>query len=69
MHEDPGVEPEHLMTAADMFALGLMVHYYLTGVTPGHDPRFQFPADAVNAGAPLRIDDRLGPAMAGMGGP
>ncbi|MCO5968316.1 protein kinase domain-containing protein [Actinoallomurus soli] len=63
---DESVQPEHLTTATDVFALGLMIHYYLTGALPGHDDRFQFPADAVTAGEALRIDPRIGPVMTDM---
>jgi serine/threonine protein kinase len=63
---DEDLRPEHLTTAADMFALGLIVHRYLTGDSPGHDARFPSPADAVNADEKLRIDGRLDPVMAEM---
>jgi serine/threonine protein kinase len=63
IQHDKDVQPEHLTTAADMFAVGLLTHYYLTGSLPGHDKRYDFAADAVNAGAGLRIDGRLSPAM------
>ncbi len=56
---DRDVKPEYLTTNTDVFALGLMSHYYLTGAIPGYSASFGSPADAVNAGAVLRLDDRL----------
>ncbi|MFG1944863.1 lipopolysaccharide kinase InaA family protein [Nonomuraea sp. NPDC048826] len=59
VQEDPGTRPEQLTTKTDVFALGLMAHYYLTGSLPGFDDRFGTPADAALAGGRLRFDDRL----------
>jgi eukaryotic-like serine/threonine-protein kinase len=59
MQGDEEVEGAQLTAAVDVFALGLMTHFYLTGSLPGHDPRFGSPADAVNAGEPLAIQQRL----------
>jgi serine/threonine protein kinase len=57
---DETVQGSRLTTAADVFALGLMTHLWLTGELPGYDrDRFGSPADAVDAGAPLRLDPRL----------
>jgi serine/threonine protein kinase len=56
---DPSVLPESLTTSVDMFALGLMTHYYLTGDLPGFDDKYGASADAVNDGGQLRVDDRL----------
>jgi eukaryotic-like serine/threonine-protein kinase len=56
---DEAVGPEHLTTRADLFALGLMTHLYLTGDLPGFPDRFESPAQAVNSDVPLRVDDRL----------
>ncbi|SEG25532.1 serine/threonine protein kinase [Actinacidiphila yanglinensis] len=56
------VDGADLTTAVDVFALGLITHLWLTGELPGHDGRFGSPADAVNAGEPLAVDPRLGPA-------
>ncbi|GII95470.1 protein kinase domain-containing protein [Sinosporangium siamense] len=61
---DESTLAEHLTTAVDMFALGLMTHYYLTGEIPRFDEKYGSPADAVNAGAELRLNPRLSPAMA-----
>lgn len=58
VQRDPTVRPAHLTTAADMFAVGLMLHTYLVGSLPGFDG-FGSPADAVNARAGLRLDPRL----------
>lgn len=59
---DESVASADLTTAADVFALGLMTHLYLTGTLPAHADRFGSPADAVNAGEPLVADERLGTA-------
>ncbi|WP_199742316.1 protein kinase domain-containing protein [Streptomyces triticirhizae] len=66
MRRDDSVTPERLTTAIDVFALGLMTHFYLTGALPGHDDRFDSPADAVNAGAELTLDPRLDDSMRGL---
>ncbi|MBK3576286.1 protein kinase [Streptomyces sp. MBT65] len=55
--DDPTVRGADLTTAADMFALGLMTHEYLTGARPGH-PLISAGA-AVNAGEALTLDGRL----------
>ncbi|MFI6634790.1 serine/threonine protein kinase [Nonomuraea fuscirosea] len=60
---DEDVRPEWLTTGVDVFALGLLAHHYLTGALPGFGDRFGSPADAVNAGTALRLDDRLGEPM------
>lgn len=63
---DTSVDGTQLTAAADVFALGLMTHTYLTGELPSYDTgRFGSPADAVNAGEQLGVDLRLGrPAAA-----
>ncbi|MGW5849660.1 protein kinase domain-containing protein [Streptomyces sp. NPDC055254] len=66
VQEDEAVRPEHLTTAVDVFALGLMTHYYLTGALPGHSARYGSPADAVNAGESLDLDPRLSDSMRGL---
>ncbi|RPF44312.1 protein kinase-like protein [Streptomyces sp. Ag109_G2-6] len=66
VQEDETVQPEHLTTAVDVFALGLMTHYYLTGALPGHSTRYGSPADAVNAGEVLNLDPRLSDSMQGL---
>ncbi|GGN73316.1 hypothetical protein GCM10011579_051350 [Streptomyces albiflavescens] len=66
VQEDEAVQAEHLTTAVDVFALGLMTHYYLTGAIPGHDDRYGSPADAVNAGEALTLDMRLSDSMEGL---
>lgn len=60
---DEHIPPESLTTSVDMFALGLMTHYYLTGAIPGYEDRFGSPAEAVNADAVLGVDERLTSAM------
>ncbi|MFF8915637.1 protein kinase [Streptomyces sp. NPDC015032] len=66
VQEDEAVQPEHLTTAVDVFALGLMTHYYLTGALPGYGDRYGSPADAVNAGESLVLDPRLTDSMQGL---
>ncbi|MFC9295659.1 protein kinase [Streptomyces sp. NPDC057011] len=66
VQEDEAVRPEHLTTAVDVFALGLMTHYYLTGTLPGHSTRYGSPADAVNAGEALDLHPRLSDSMQGL---
>jgi len=66
VQEDEKTGPEDLTTAVDIFALGLITHYYVTGTPPRHDDRFGSPADAVNAGEELRMDDRLTDSMQGL---
>ncbi|AXE80733.1 protein kinase domain-containing protein [Streptomyces atratus] len=66
VQEDEAVQPEHLTTAVDVFALGLMTHYYLTGALPGYSDRYGSPADAVNAGESLALDPRLTDSMQGL---
>ncbi|MFF0055568.1 protein kinase [Streptomyces microflavus] len=66
VQEDESVQPEHLTTAVDVFALGLMTHEYLTGSLPAHDERYGSPADAVNAGETLRLDSRLSDSLRGL---
>lgn len=56
---EESVQPRQLTTAVDIFALGLMTHFYLTGALPQYDARFGSPADAVNARGELRLDTRL----------
>ncbi|MYT13633.1 protein kinase [Streptomyces sp. SID4951] len=63
VQEDEKIQPRHLTTAVDVFALGLMMHHYLTGALPRHDDRFGSPADAVNAREELALDSRLTDAM------
>lgn len=63
LHGEPGVGPEQLTTAADMFAFGLLVHIYLVGRLPGFDARHGSPAEAVIAGRQLRFDARLDPDL------
>ncbi|WP_431041660.1 protein kinase domain-containing protein [Streptomyces sp. P1-3] len=66
VQEDEAVQAEHLTTAVDIFALGLMTHYYVTGATPGYADRYGSPADAVNAGEELVIDPRLSDSLRGL---
>lgn len=63
---DADVRPEWLTTRADVFSLGLIAHHYLTGALPGFGDRYASPADALNDGAELRIDERLSAPMRGL---
>jgi len=56
---DEATAPEALTTAVDLFAFGLLTHYYLTGALPRLKPGFGAAADAVNAGEQLGLDRRL----------
>jgi eukaryotic-like serine/threonine-protein kinase len=64
VREDPATGPERLTTAADLFAVGLMVHAYLVGELPGYPAVHASPAEAVNAGDELWVDPRLHPRVA-----
>ncbi len=61
---DPAISAEKLTTAADMFALALVIHTYLTGDLPGYDQtRFAAPAEAVWADEPLTLTPGLDPRL------
>jgi serine/threonine protein kinase len=62
VRSDPGVSARGLTGAVDVFAFALLVHTYLTGSLPAHDPRHESPAAAVLDGGPLRWDRALGAA-------
>lgn len=64
MRGDRAVGPEQLTTAVDMFAFGLLVHVYLTGVLPYFDDRHSSAAAAVVVGEKLVPDRRLHPKLA-----
>ncbi|MDS0133231.1 MULTISPECIES: protein kinase domain-containing protein [unclassified Amycolatopsis] len=57
---EPDVSRKDLTGAVDVFAFALLVHTYLTGSPPEHDPRHESPAAAVRAGSPLQWDRALG---------
>ncbi|WP_084467384.1 protein kinase domain-containing protein [Actinokineospora inagensis] len=57
---DQGAHARSLTQAADVFAVGLLIHTYLFGVPPGYGEGHESPAAAVLAGAPLAWDSRLG---------
>ncbi len=61
--QDPGASAGRLTTKLDVFALGLLIHVYLTGTLPSHDSRFPAPAEAVATGEPLGLSDRLHPKL------
>jgi len=61
LKNDPAIRVGDLTVAADMFAFGLMLHGYLTGVLPGFDGGHSSVAEAVNAGARVLLDRRLSP--------
>ena len=56
---DSGTGPGRMTTASDLFALGLIVHQYLTGALPAYDPAYASPAGAVNARRQPVPDPRL----------
>ncbi|TDB86954.1 serine/threonine protein kinase [Actinomadura sp. KC216] len=59
---DAGTGPADLTTSADIFSMGLLTHLYLTGSLPAYDTDdHDSPAEAVDAGVPLRADMRLAP--------
>ncbi|OXM52442.1 protein kinase domain-containing protein [Amycolatopsis alba] len=66
LKNDPAIRPEHLTTAADMFAFGLLLHGYLTGAPPGFAGANGSVAEAVNAGADVRLDSRLSDGAASL---
>lgn len=66
MQDDDRVPASQLTTAVDMFAFGLLVHTYLTGSLPTYDEQFSSPAECVNAGHRLRLNDRLNPQLSVM---
>lgn len=65
--QDSAASAHRLTTRIDVFALGLLIHVYLTGALPSYDAtRFPAPAEAVNAGEPLGLDHRLRPKLAAL---
>lgn len=63
LKNEPGVTARDLTTQSDVFALGLMIHEYLTGSVPAFGSRFNTVAEAVAAGEELGFDDRLSPDL------
>lgn len=61
IQEESRSDGSELTTAVDMFALGLMLHEYLTGQLPGYPGDFPSPGEAVKAGRPLTPDPQLHP--------
>jgi hypothetical protein len=53
-----------LTAAVDMFALGLMLHKYLTGQLPAFPPGYSSPGEAVKDGQPLNLSHQLHPEIA-----
>jgi eukaryotic-like serine/threonine-protein kinase len=65
--KESAVLPGALTSAADIFALGLLFHHYLTDSLPGYESdRFSAPGQAVGAGCRLRVDGRLSTGLAGL---
>jgi eukaryotic-like serine/threonine-protein kinase len=64
IQDDAGIDGADLTTAVDMFALGLMLHEYLTGQRPGFASVFSSPGEAVKAGQQLTVDPLLHFALA-----
>jgi hypothetical protein len=60
---DRTVRPEHLTTAVDLFAFGLVAHLYVTGALPRFGGPHGTAAEAVAAGERPRFDPRLTPAL------
>ncbi|WP_410564501.1 protein kinase domain-containing protein [Amycolatopsis sp. cmx-4-61] len=60
VRSEPTFRQADLTGAVDVFAFALLVHTYLTGAPPEHDPRHESPAAAVLAGSRLRWDHALG---------
>lgn len=61
------VLPSALTKATDIFALGLLFHYYLTDTLPSYDAaRFSAPGQAVSAGQRLLVDGRLSSDLIGL---
>ena len=56
---DSSTGSKDMTTAADLFALGLIVHQYLTGALPTYGAAHASPAEAVNAGERPVLDPRL----------
>ncbi|MFF4594739.1 protein kinase [Amycolatopsis sp. NPDC001319] len=56
---DKGSRAKELTTAVDLFALGLLVHGYLTGAPPAFPAQFESPAAAVLAGEDLQLHPNL----------
>ncbi|KZB88236.1 protein kinase domain-containing protein [Amycolatopsis regifaucium] len=54
-----GIKADQLTTAVDLFALGLLLHTYLTGDAPAFPSRFGSPAAAVLAGEELELRPEL----------
>jgi serine/threonine protein kinase len=62
--KDSTMPASALTRAADIFALGLLFHHYLTGSLPGRaSARYWAPGQAVIAGEQLLIDGRLSPDL------
>ncbi|MGW0516126.1 protein kinase domain-containing protein [Crossiella sp. NPDC003009] len=61
---DSGTRADQLTTAVDLFALGLLIHSYLTGAAPRFPDRFDSPAAAVLAGEGLELHPDLEPGWA-----
>jgi eukaryotic-like serine/threonine-protein kinase len=58
--EGSTLAPDALTTAADIFALALLFHHYLTDSLPGRaSARYSAPGQAVGAGERLLVDGRL----------
>ncbi len=48
-----------LGTEIDIFALGVLLHQYCTGVLPGFDTEYQYVFEAVLDGSDLKLSDKL----------
>lgn len=67
LNGDATVQKGHLAAAVDMFAFGLLAHFYLCGELPNFPAEYQFPAAAAVAGVRLtaspRVERRLRPLI------
>lgn len=63
IQDEPGTDGSALTTAVDMFALGLMLHEYLTGQRPGFPAAFSSPGEAAKAGQQLTLNPLLHPGI------
>lgn len=49
------VEPEFLQTNSDIFSLGLLFHWFLTGRLPNYDMKYDYPSVALLNGSKLGL--------------
>lgn len=59
------VPPGDLTTASDIFALGVLLHLFMTGETVGIAPAHAYPCEAVRAGETPRLHSGLADSVVG----